>query len=347
MLFVREPKRTSPYSSRSTDGFSYAELGTDVSQSTSQISSFSSDTKGSLLSSPMTDAGQRGDAGIASEPIVLPPQLDELRKCATQHWCPNKTMCGRSPQTGVLGCYGSNCKSATDFESCSSSDACVELQTGVFRCAPAGFVAKNGACYDDQFVNVAQRCASGLLCVAGKCSALCGPKNACPTGTDCQTTTCGSFCVASHSLCSADVDCALESKCMATSLGVSVCATAASLGEIPGCLPGRCAENEVCEGKLVGSQYFGRCFKHCTDHSKCLGGLTCVPNADPSQPGACHPLCQMGDELLCPWGDRCVYDFEKDTGYCTVDSPYDLSRNVSDEYRQIFTGSPDFLPSKK
>jgi hypothetical protein len=286
------------------------------------------------------------DSGVTEDPIILPPLLEEVRLCNLHQWCPDKTMCARNPQTGELGCYGSTCRSVTDFESCSPVDTCVALKGGVFRCAPAGFVGKNGACLNDQFVNVSQRCASGLLCVAGKCSALCGDKNECPAGTDCQTTNSGSFCVTSKWLCKVDGDCAPDRTCLATPLGVSVCATAAAVGEKPGCLPGRCAADEVCEGELVGSQFFGRCFKQCRGTSKCEGGLACIPNSHPNKPGTCHPLCQMGG-LLCPFGDDCVYDFEKNTGFCTVSSPYDLSRNVSHEYPQIFSGRPDSLPSKK
>jgi hypothetical protein len=282
--------------------------------------------------------------GAAGEPTYL----QELRRCEAHALCPKGTMCARSMDTGEVGCFRSTCTGFSDTTSCPPTDSCVSFATGVFRCAPGGFVKVGARCFDFFMSKAEERCEPGLLCVGGVCSTPCSERDACAGRAKCVSLAVGKVCVNEGVLCDDTKDCESGKACvLSKSLGVDggggVCVEA---GFPNGCVPGGCHEGARCLGSLWGGKFFGHCYTSCAADAECPAGHVCSSIGLSAGRGkVCRRSCSVATGVACGPADstteHCAILSETGEGACVASEPVDTSGNAAQEQLEVFSGHPD------
>ncbi len=287
----------------------------------------------------IADDGSLGPGYSLSSPTLNSageeaPAVRALRLCRERAQCLPGSTCGRSVDTGEVGCFTSNCTGPGDRTSCSPRDACLAVEAEVFRCAPAGFAKRGERCFDFFNASPERRCRAGLLCVGGLCSASCDTDADCsPTGT-CVRLPSGPRCITPGVLCASKRDCASDQACVSGhGLGLAGQGVCVSPAFADGCAPGQCPTASQCVGTAWGSLFFGRCYPSCTVDRSCERGAVCAAD------GVCRKACAASSPLKCGETEQCATNAETGDGVCVASGPFDDLGTTAPE--QVFSGHPD------
>lgn len=265
----------------------------------------------------------------------------ELMACMDERKCPDGTLCHLDPVDGRLMCFGSNCRSLADADSCGPDRMCLAFSPAVYRCVRRGNARAGERCNDVYPAPASLTCGPGLACWQGRCRVPCGPGGAC-AGTDrCVAwSDLESLCV--DAACKTTSDCGAGRACVRAEDEVKSCVTE---GRLPSgersCTPESCPAGQVCDGMITGGDFVGRCRRTCSEIPTipCPSGQVCGMagiwmHQAVDAPSVCYQACSFETMRCDTPGEVCstvTEDMTWTKAGCVLDPPISMPPHGSED----------------